>query len=119
MTWHDNREATLTFMDCTQWFLQTEKCAATLHRSNQEIVIDDFSGKIVYKTFSSKASIFLGLKKPLFLSKSWDCLDVWTFGDHWLWGEPHFTTALQVYACFMGKDGKNMKSVWYSRDIQV
>ena len=106
MTWHDNREATLTFMDCTQWFLQTENCAATLHRSNQEIVIDDFSGKIVYKTFSSKASIFLGLKKPLFLSKSWDCLDVWTFGDHWLWGEPHFTTALQVYACFMGKDGK-------------
>lgn len=100
------RKATLDFMDCTRWFLRTDRCEATLIRSNEEIVTADYSGKIVYKATDRSASIFVGLQQPLTLDKPWDCVDVWTFGDHWLWGEPHFSTAFQLYAVFRGKDGK-------------
>ena len=100
------KKATLSFMDCSKWYVQTENCEAALYRSNQEIVADEFSGKIVYKTTAPKASVFLGLTKPMELNYIWDCLDVWTFGDHWLWGEPHYNTSMQVYACFKGKDGQ-------------
>ena len=55
------KKATLSFMDCSKWYVQTENCEAALYRSNQEIVADEFSGKIVYKTTAPKASVFLGL----------------------------------------------------------
>ena len=66
------RKATLDFMDCTRWFLRTDRCEATLIRSNEEIVTADYSGKIVYKATDRSASIFVGLQQPLTLDKPWD-----------------------------------------------
>ena len=40
------KKATLSFMDCSKWYVQTENCEAALYRSNQEIVADEFSGKV-------------------------------------------------------------------------
>lgn len=100
------QQSTLDFMDCTQWSIETQKCDATLSRSNQEIVTENYSGRIDYKTEESQASLFLKLNVPQPLNKPWDCLDVWTFGDHWLWGEPSAGTAMQIFAVFQGKDGK-------------
>jgi hypothetical protein len=115
----DDRRPATDFDDCTRWFVETENCEASLCRSNQEIVTDQYSGKITYRTSAPKASIFVGLVDPMPLTDAWDCLDVWTFGDHWLWGEPHSSTSMPVYACFRGKDGQvheiNMVQSGYSQ----
>ena len=115
----DERKPTVSFDDCTRWFVETEHCDATLCRSNQEIVTDEYSGKIRYRTAQPQASIFVGLVEPLALADDWDCLDVWTLGDHWLWGEPHSSTSMPVYACFLGRDGEvheiNMVQSGYSQ----
>lgn len=113
------KKATLSFMDCSKWYVQTENCEAALYRSNQEIVADEFSGKIVYKTTAPKASVFLGLTKPMELNYIWDCLDVWTL-ETIGYGENHITIHQCRYMHVLKeKTDKNMKLIWCNRDILI
>ncbi len=74
------KKATLSFMDCSKWYVQTENCEAALYRSNQEIVADEFSGKIVYKTTAPKAFCFLGAYQAYGIELHmglFGCVDFW------------------------------------------
>ncbi len=100
----EHHQPVLDFSDCAVWTLETENCIAGLSCSDEQFVYDKPSGKITYVTSKSDASIFLKLNIPFCLLKEWDCLDVWTYGDHWFWGEPNMGTAMQVYAVFADRE---------------
>ena len=102
----EHQPPTMDFSDCNQWDLQTVNCNAGLSCSKEQMVYDTPSARIIYRTSSPSASIFLKLKTPFHLNHKWDCIDVWTYGDHWFWGEPNMGTAMQVYAVFTDKENK-------------
>jgi hypothetical protein len=108
----DMREATIDFTDCSKWILKADGCQAELKESNRQIVTADYSGMVVYRTDRKKASIYLALAKPIFLKDNWNCLDLWTYADHWFWGEPSFGTAMQLYAVFADKSGNIHEVNW-------
>lgn len=94
-----SRKSTFDFMNIDKWqIVSPTNCDVELTRTSEQIATVPFSGKIEYETKQQEASFFVSLKEPISLDEAWDCLDIWTFGDHWLWGEPASHTAMQAYA---------------------
>lgn len=102
----EHQPPVLNFADCNQWNLEFHNCQATLSQTKEQFVFDQPSARITYQTTRPNAVLFLNLKKPIRLLPNWNCIDVWTFGDHWFWGEPNMGTAMQVYAVFTDKHDK-------------
>jgi len=102
----EDRTSTFDFTDCSKWIVKPNQCEAKLYRTKDQIVTTPYSGKVIYKTFQKAASFDVMLKEPLRFSNEWDCIDVWTWGAHWLWGEPSYLTAMQFYAIIRDANGK-------------
>ena len=45
-------------------------------------------------------------ERPIPIDDPWDCIDFWNYGDHWLWGTPHYSTAFKHYALIEDAEGK-------------
>ncbi|MCD7935727.1 MAG: hypothetical protein LUG98_02590 [Tannerellaceae bacterium] len=96
----DDMSPTLTFEDCSQWVITSLNAEAALYRTREERVFSEYSGKIVYKTLDKEAGFRVELKQPLILEE-WDCIELWNYGDHWCWGEPHYSTAMKAYVIIL------------------
>jgi hypothetical protein len=94
-----------TFNDCTQWIVKSTNVEVALYRTQEERVFSDYSGKIVYTTLRDNAEFRVELKKPLKL-KDWDCIELWNYGDHWCWSEPHYSTAMNIFVIVRDGNGK-------------
>lgn len=107
------------FSDCTLWEVKAKHAVAALYRSKEQYVYESYSGRVVYTTQAREAEIDLLLRQPLSIDSVWDCIDVWTYGDHWLWGEPEYVTAMQLYVLFKDSKGRlhemNMVQAGYSQ----
>lgn len=105
-TRHEKKNPFVSFDNCEKWIIETENCNADLYLSSEQRIYSSKTGKLVYRTTNKEASIKLIYEKPIEIPEPWDCIDFWTFGDHWLWGEPHFSTAFRHFALIEGADGK-------------
>ena len=103
----EQRIPAITFDDCTLWQITNEQNVdVKLCRTQQERVITEYSGKVLYKTKSKDAGFRVVLRKPVLLTGDWDCMNFWNFGAHWLWGEPSYLTALSASVVLKDSDGK-------------
>ncbi len=101
----EQREPAATFMDCSQWIVETVNCTAGLYRTQEERLYREYCGNLNFTATNNKAEITLRLVNPIVLHEEWDCIDFWNFGFHWLWGEPKWQTAMSHYALVQGNDG--------------
>jgi hypothetical protein len=102
----NTRKPTLDFFDCRKWFVESTGCIAQLYKSQDQIVASNFSGKLIYQALQKNGiSIFLKLSKPLKLDSTWDCMDLWSYGDQWAW-MPGSRTSLDMYAVFINNNGE-------------
>ena len=92
------REPLITFDDCTKWQVKVQKGEARLYRTQEQRVVTEYSGKVEYKSDSSKAARFrVELVNPVLLKKEWDCINLWNWGPKWLWEEgPSMTHSLLI-----------------------
>ncbi len=102
----EDRVPLAKFDDCERWFIETENCDADLYLTSEQRLFRDKCGKLVYNTQERRASIILRYEDPVSINEPWDCIDFWTYGAHWLWGEPHYSTAFRHYAIIEGADGR-------------
>lgn len=94
------------FDDCTKWKLTSNNCDVKLYRTKEQRVFREYSGKVVYKALKKKAHFNVELIKPILLDNPWDAINFWNYGDHWLWGEPNWKTAMNIFALVEDADGK-------------
>ncbi|MCC8155147.1 MAG: hypothetical protein LIP01_13715, partial [Tannerellaceae bacterium] len=99
---------TLTFEDCSLWIITPINAEAALFRTQEERVFSEYSGKVIYTALNKNAGFRIELKEPLPL-EDWDCIELWNYGDHWCWGEPHYTTAMKVYILIRDGNGQEYR----------
>jgi hypothetical protein len=102
----ENKVPVVDFENCEKWIIETENAETDLYLSSEQRIFGQTSGKLVYKTTQKKASVRLIYEEPIEIKEPWDCIDFWTYGDHWLWGEPHFSSAFKHYALIEDADGE-------------
>ncbi len=102
----EERKPLISFDDCTQWEVSSKNCDVKLYRTQEQRVFRKYSGKIIYKTTAKKAEFSVKLKSPILLKEPWDCINFWNYGDHWLWGEPIWTTAMDLSIIMEDRNGK-------------
>ncbi|MCD7935248.1 MAG: hypothetical protein LUG98_00140 [Tannerellaceae bacterium] len=107
----------LTFNDCSEWTIRSTHAEAALYRTRQERVWGEYSGRIVYTTHADDAGFDLLLKEPRLLA-GWNCIEVWTWGDHWCW-EENPASAMDLYVILIDGKGKehrmNMVQAGYEK----
>ena len=109
------RKPTLDFLDCQKWLVESAGCTAQLYKSRDQIVASNFSGKLVYQALQKNGvSIFLKLSKPLKLDSTWDCMDLWSYGDQWAWVSGS-RTSLDMYAVFINNDNGEKQNIYLSK----
>ncbi len=101
----EDKEPLADFDNCEKWIIETENAEADLYLSSEQRLFRPTSGKLVYKTTNKEASIKMIYEKPIDIKEPWDCIDFWTYGDHWLW-ERKYYSAFNHYAMIEGADGK-------------
>ncbi len=94
----ETRPPALTFEDCTRWTVETRGCEAGLYRSDDQLLYRDHVGKLIYKATARISEIVVKPLRPVKMDSTWDCIDFWNYGAHWLWGEPDYHQALHQYA---------------------
>ena len=94
------------FDDCTQWKVTSKNCEVKLYRTQEQHVYRKYSGKVIYKTTAKKAEFTIELIDPIVLKEPWDCINFWNYADHWLWGEPHWRTAMNLYVLLQDSEGE-------------
>ncbi|RLD77136.1 MAG: hypothetical protein DRJ07_15175, partial [Bacteroidetes bacterium] len=102
----EERKPLISFDDCTQWEVSSKNCDVKLYRTQEQRVFRKYSGKIIYKTTAKKTEFSVKLKSPILLKEPWDCINFWNYGDHWLWGEPIWTTAMDLSIIMEDGNGK-------------
>ncbi|MBR8535894.1 hypothetical protein KDU71_10030 [Carboxylicivirga sediminis] len=103
---NEARVPLVTFEDDKIWELETENSIATLTKTQEQQLYRKYCGKLNFKATDKKASITVKLKKPIVIDNSWDCIDFWNYGAHWLWGEPKWETAMRHFALVEGANGQ-------------
>lgn len=104
-TRREDKTPLVLFDDCEKWIIETENCEADLYLSSEQRLFRPTSGKLVYTTTDKEAAIKLIYEESIALTEPWDCIDFWTYGDHWLWERRHYS-ALKHYALIKGSDGR-------------
>ncbi|WP_343319039.1 hypothetical protein [Sphingobacterium multivorum] len=79
------RQPLVDFEDCSRWKVRTYNTQAALYRTEEQRVIGQHSGKVLYKTSNKSAGFRVELTQPIVFKKEWDCINFWNYGDHWLW----------------------------------
>ncbi len=102
----EEREPAITFKDCTKWTIEANGCEAGLYRSDDQVLYRDYVGKLTYKSTAEKSEIVLKPKVPITMEDSWDCINFWNYGAHWLWGEPDSRRAFRYFALIEDADQK-------------
>lgn len=81
----ETRVPTITFDDCTRWQVKTKNADAQLYRTQEQKIVGMYSGKVHYRTRQRKAMFRVELIKPIKMDRAWDCVNLWNYGNHWLW----------------------------------
>ena len=102
----EERIPLISFDDAEKWKVTTKNCEVKLYRTKEQRVFREYSGKIIYKTTAKKAEFNVELIDPVELKEPWDCINFWNYGDHWLWGEPLWTTAMDLSVIIEDAGGK-------------
>ncbi len=102
----EERTPLMTFEDCTQWTVETKGAEAALYRSNDQLLYRNYVGKLRYRATSGQSEIIIRPLKPIALDDSWDCVNFWNYGAHWLWGEPNYKKALQHFLMIEDSKGE-------------
>lgn len=102
----EDRIHLVDFDDCTKWKVTSKNCDVQLFRTQEERVYREYSGKIIYKTLDKNAEFTVELLSPLDLKEPWDCINFWNYADHWLWGEPHWRTAMNLFVMIQDGEGE-------------
>ena len=102
----EDRIPIANFDDCTKWKVTSKNCDVKLFRTQEQHVYRAYSGKVIYKATDKNAEFTVQLINPIELKDPWDCINFWNYADHWLWGEPHWRTAMNLYVMIEDGNGK-------------
>ena len=85
--YEDDHVPLIDFEKEEAWAVDASDGSATINRSNEEIIWDDYCYKMTYQANSTDASFVIRPPKPLKIPETFTALNIWVFGNYWIWND--------------------------------
>ncbi len=91
----DTRKPLIDFEDLHAWTVTQQDAVAVFTPSREQQIWGDSVGKLVYRSAGSKPVITLTPPQPVPVPDSFDCVNLWAYGNNWGWAPDPSTPAVE------------------------
>jgi len=103
----EERSPLVDFEDLSSWTVATYAGASsTFARSREQQMWGDYVGKLTYTGESDDSKILLQPKEPIPIENSFDCVNIWCYGNNWAWQPDPSTPQVHLAIHIQDADGR-------------
>ncbi|HIE26552.1 TPA: sigma-70 family RNA polymerase sigma factor [Candidatus Poribacteria bacterium] len=106
----EERPPLVDFEDLSGWTVATYAGAnATFARSREQQMWGQYVGKLTYTGKSADSKILLQPQKPIPIENSFDCVNLWCYGNNWAWQPDQSTPQVNLAVHLQDSDGRGFR----------
>ncbi len=102
----DDHPPLIDFEDLTGWRVDTENSKASFVRTREQQIWGKYVGKLTYRATGPKPIVRILPPKPVPITKPFDAVTVWIYGNNWAWARDPSTPRVKITAIFRDSDGQ-------------
>jgi hypothetical protein len=115
--YEDDHASLIDFEKEEVWSVEANDGSATINRSNEEIIWDDYTYKIAYQANSTDASFVIRPPKPLKILETFTALNMWVFGNYWIWNDHARKTPISRLSILLETNSGKSYEIPFCRDL--
>lgn len=115
--YEDDHVPLIDFEKEEAWSVDASDGSATINRSNEEIIWDDYTYKMAYKANSTDASFVIRPPKPLKIPETFTALNMWVFGNYWIWNDHARKTPISKFSILLETNSGKSYEIPFCRDL--
>lgn len=104
------------FEDLTGWRVECRGAVATLERTREQQIWGSYVGKLTYRGTNNAPEIRLLPPQPIALTKPFDAVSLWCYGNNWGWAPNPNTPQVSLAALFEDSGGREFSVSLYHVD---
>ena len=85
--YEDDRVPLIDFEKDEPWTVEATDGYASVKRSNEEIIWDDYTYKLTYHANSTEASFIVRPPTPVKIPDPFEASNLWVYGNYWIWND--------------------------------
>jgi hypothetical protein len=104
------------FEDLTGWRAEGKQAAASFERTREQQIWGQSVGKLTYRGTGTAPEVRVLPPKPIAISRAFDAVTLWCYGNNWGWATDPSTPRVSVSALFLDAAGQNLTVPLYTVD---
>jgi len=105
----DDHPPLIDFEDLTGWGVETENAEATFQCSREQQIWGKYVGKLTYRATGDNPQVRILPPEPINISKKFDAVTCWIYGNNWAWASDPDTPQVSVSALFEDASGNEIR----------
>jgi len=85
--YEDDHLPLIDFEKAEEWTVEASDGNATINRSNEEIIWDDYCYKLTYQANNTEADFIVRPPRPVKIQEPFTALNMWVFGNYRIWND--------------------------------
>lgn len=115
--YEDDHPPFIDFEKEEAWTVEATDGSATINRSNEEIIWDDYSYKLAYKANNADGSFVIRPPKPLKISETFSAINMWVFGNYWIWNDHARKTPISRLSILLETNNGESYEIPFCREL--
>lgn len=99
------------------WTIEASDGSATIGRSKEEIIWDDYTYKMTYEANSTKTEFIIRPPKLINIPKGFTAINMWVFGNYWIWNDTERKRPISRLSILLETKGGETFEIPFSRDL--
>lgn len=104
----DTHPPSVDFENLDGWTVECTDAVADFKRTREQQLWGSYVAKLTYRGTSSKAALMVKPPKPVPLPSSFDCINLWAYGNNWAWVSDKTTPQVTITVLLRSKDGRDV-----------
>jgi hypothetical protein len=105
----DVRPALVDFENLDGWTVACTDAEASFKRTRQQQLWGQYVGTLVYRGTGKRPTITVTPPQSIPVTGSFDCLNLWVFGNNWAWAPDASTPPVEITVLMRGRGGQPVR----------
>ena len=115
--YEDDHVPLIDFENDEAWTVEASDGSATIKRSDEEIIWDDYCYKITYQANSTDASFVIRPPEARKVSDTFTAINMWVFGNYRIWNDNERKRPISKLSILLESNSGESFEIPFSRDL--
>ena len=115
--YEDDHVPLIDFEKAEAWTIEASNGTATINRSKEEIIWDDYTYKITYKAQSTDASFEIRAPEPVKIPDTFTAVNMWVFGNYRIWNDTERKRPISKLSILLETNNGESFEIPFCRDL--